>query len=114
MSRHDRQRLTDITSAIDAIRSHLLRGDLSDGLVFDAVRVRLIEIGEAVKGLSAELLAHEPRIPWSQIAGLRDRLAHRYFDTSHAILAATITHDLPELEAAITRLVPYANETTTE
>jgi uncharacterized protein with HEPN domain len=100
MSRHDRQRLTDITTAIDAIRAHLLRGDLSDGLVFDAVRVRLIEIGEAAKSLSAELLAHEPTIPWSQIAGLRDRLAHRYFDTSHAILAATITHDLPELEAA--------------
>jgi len=26
--------------------SHLQRGDLSDGLVFDAVRIRLLEIGE--------------------------------------------------------------------
>jgi uncharacterized protein with HEPN domain len=38
--------------AIEAIRSHLDRGDLNDGLVYDAVRVRLIEIGEAVKGIS--------------------------------------------------------------
>jgi hypothetical protein len=30
----DRQRLADIQAAIAAIRSHLLRGDLSDGLVF--------------------------------------------------------------------------------
>jgi hypothetical protein len=35
---------------------HLQRGDLSDGLVFDAVRIRLLEIGEAVKALPAEML----------------------------------------------------------
>jgi uncharacterized protein with HEPN domain len=34
----DRQRLADIQAAIDAIRSHLQRGDLSDVLVSDAVR----------------------------------------------------------------------------
>jgi len=26
---------------------------------------------------------------------MRDRLAHRYFDTSHAILAATVSDDPP-------------------
>ena len=31
---------------------------------------------------------------------MRDRLAHRYFDTSHAVLAATVSEDLPDLEAA--------------
>lgn len=35
---------------------------------------------------------------------MRDRLAHRYFDTSHAIVAATDTKDLPLLEAAVARL----------
>ena len=48
-SRHDDDRLADIMDAITAINSHLARGDLSDGLIFDAVRLRLIEIGEAVK-----------------------------------------------------------------
>jgi len=37
-SRAERQRLADIRAAIDAIRSHLQRGDLSDGLIFDASR----------------------------------------------------------------------------
>ena len=105
MSRRDRQRLDDILAAIDAIRTHLARGDLSDGLVFDAVRVRLIEIGEAVKALPADLLAHEPDVPWTQVAGMRDRLAHRYFDTSHAILTATVENDLPELERAALSLI---------
>jgi uncharacterized protein with HEPN domain len=104
MTRDDRQRLDDILAAIDAIRGHLDRGELSDGLIFDAVRVRLIEIGEAVKTVSSELLATEPAIPWTQIAAMRDRLAHRYFDTSHAIVAGTVTNDLPELLTAVARL----------
>ncbi|MDA8045003.1 MAG: DUF86 domain-containing protein [Actinomycetota bacterium] len=94
------------------MHSHLERGDLHDGLVFDAVRVRLIEIGEAVKALPAELLAGEPGLPWAQIAGMRDRLAHRYFDTSHAILAATVSEDLPELDAAVQRLLPTVDDDT--
>jgi hypothetical protein len=48
VTRYDEQRLTDIDDAISAIRLHLTRGALSDGLVFDAVRIRLLEIGEAV------------------------------------------------------------------
>ena len=80
----ERQRLADIQAAIDAIRSHLQRGDLSDGLVFDAVRIRLLEIGEAVKALPAEVLSSQPGIPWSQIARMRDHLAHRYFGVDPA------------------------------
>ena len=105
MSRQDRQRLDDILIAITAIRTHLQRGDLGDGLVFDAVRVRLIEIGEAVKALSADLLASEPGIPWVQVAQMRDRLAHHYFDTSHAIVSTTVNEDIPELETAVLHLV---------
>jgi uncharacterized protein with HEPN domain len=104
VTRDDRQRLDDITAAIGAIRDHLRRGAVSDGLVFDAVRVRLIEIGEAVKALPRDLLETEPSIPWEQVAGMRDRLAHRYFDTSHSIVAGTVQHDLPELAEAVERL----------
>ena len=104
MTYRERQRLADIQAAIDAIRSHLQRGGLSDGLVFDAVRIRLLEIGEAVKALPAELLDSQPAIPWRQIARMRDHLAHRYFDTAHAILQATVDDDLPELERAVQAL----------
>jgi uncharacterized protein with HEPN domain len=96
--------LADVQAAIDAIRSHLQRGDLSDGLVFDAVRIRLIEIGEAVKALPSEMLSSQPAIPWTQIARMRDHLAHRYFDTDHAVLQATVDNDLPELERAVQSL----------
>lgn len=105
MSRRDDQRLEDILAAISAIEEHLGRGALDDGLVFDAVRVRLIEIGEAVRVISPELLERERDIPWADIAGMRNHLAHRYFDTAHAIVQATLDHDLPPLAAAARRLL---------
>jgi hypothetical protein len=69
VSRHDHEWLDDIIGAIQAIRDYQERGSLSDGLIFDAIRLRLIEIGEAVKRLSPTLLASEPDLPWEAIAG---------------------------------------------
>ncbi|MGH9108932.1 MAG: HepT-like ribonuclease domain-containing protein [Acidimicrobiales bacterium] len=109
MSREDVQRLEDILASIDAIRDHARRGTIDDGLVFDAVRARLIEIGEAAKALPPALLRREPGIPWRQVAAMRDRLTHRYFDTSHAIVAATLADDLPEIEDAARRLLTVAS-----
>jgi uncharacterized protein with HEPN domain len=97
--------LADILAAADAIEAHLKRGGIEDGLVFDAVRVRLIEVGEAVKAIDPALLADEPDIPWVDVAGMRNHLAHRYFDTAHSVVLATVTEDLPPLVAAVKRLL---------
>jgi len=35
---------------------------------------------------------------------MRDNLAHRYFDTDHAIVQATVDNDLDELDTAVARL----------
>ena len=90
---------------IAAIGQHVARGGLEDGLVFDAVWARLMEIGEAVKDVDARLLASQPSIPWRRIAAMRDQLAHRYFDTSHAIVAGTVANDLAELQLAVENLL---------
>jgi len=105
VSRRDDERLADILASAEAIARHLKRGGLGDGLVFDAVRVRLIEIGEAVKDIDPGLLASEAEIPWRDVAGMRDHLAHRYFDTAHSIVQATVDVDLPPLVAAVQRLL---------
>ena len=101
MSRRDASRLGDIIDAIEAVKSHLARGGLDDGLVYDAVRVRLIEIGEAVKGISPELLDTEPDVPWKAIARMRDHLAHRYFDTDHAVVQDVVHNELDTLLQAV-------------
>ena len=94
-------------AAAEAIGAHLGRGNLTDGLVFDAVRVRLIEIGEAVKAIDPAVLATEPDVPWQDVAIMRNHLAHRYFDTDHAIVAATVDQDLPPLVAAVRRMLAF-------
>jgi len=109
LSRQDEARLDDVVEAIAAIRDHLTRGDLRDGLVYDAVRVRLIEIGEAVKGIDPDLLDGAPPVPWKEIARMRDHLAHRYFDTDHAIVEDVVDNDLGPLAEAVQSLIDQIN-----
>lgn len=68
------------------------------------MRVRLIEIGEAVRAIDPQLLATEPDVPWHAVMSMRNRLAHHYFDTSHAILQSTIEEDIPLLARAVAKL----------
>jgi Protein of unknown function DUF86 len=77
VSYRERQRLADIQAAIDAIRSHLQRGDLPGADLRRGPHLPA-EIGEAVKALPDDLLATQPSIPWRQIARMRDHLAHGY------------------------------------
>lgn len=108
MSRLDAARLADVIEAVEAIQAHLARGALSDSLVYDAVRVRLIEIGEAVKAVSTELLDAQPDVPWKAIARMRDHLTHRYFDTDHAIVQDVVDNELAPLLAAARALLERA------
>ena len=57
------ERLGDIHAACAAIADYLVRDGADDDIVFDAIRVRLIEIGEAVKDIDPKLLESEPSIP---------------------------------------------------
>lgn len=109
MNRQDGARLGDIVEAVEAIRDHLTRGDLNDGLVYDAVRVRLIEIGEAVKAIDPNLLDGAPGVPWKEIARMRDHLAHHYFDTNHAIVQDVVDNDLGLLADAVQSLIDQIN-----
>jgi len=104
VSRSDADRLDDIASASTSIRSHLQHGPITVEIVIDAVAMRLLEIGEAVKGISPELTATEPDIQWSDIAGMRDFLAHHYFATNPEMIQLTIDKRLAPLADAIERM----------
>ena len=105
MKRADTQWLNDVLNAIAAIERHLNRGALSDPLVFDAVRVRLIEIGEAESHDDQRLLRQEPKIDWRAIKDMRNQLAHNYFGTDELIVADVINHGLGALATAVNRIL---------
>ncbi|UJP08763.1 DUF86 domain-containing protein [Microbacterium sp. KUDC0406] len=105
MSRDAGSRLQDILVACETIARYIERADADDEIVFDAIRIRLVEIGEAVKDLDPALLTSEPTIPWPEITRMRDTLAHRYFDTAHSIVNATARNDVPDLASAARRLL---------
>lgn len=105
MTRDPKLRLLDMLSACEAITSYLQRVGSDEDMMFDAIRVRLIGIGEAAKDVPQSVFAGEPSIPWAEIIRMRDSLAHRYFDTSRTIVWVTARNDILELEAAVRRIV---------
>jgi uncharacterized protein with HEPN domain len=72
---------------------------LDDPDVQDATAYRLLAIGEAAKDLSDDLKARHPHIPWRQILGMRNILAHEYFIRESEIIWETLKVGLPELVA---------------
>lgn len=110
MSRTEKDRLRDIRDAITAIHEHLARaGEGPAGedaaLLHDAVLFQFVVIGEAVRNLAAETRDSEPEVPWTDIAGLRDLIAHEYFRVEIDRVLAIVERDLPPLEQAIDRLL---------
>jgi uncharacterized protein with HEPN domain len=98
----------DIRESAEAIRQFAQR-DRNDGMTFDAVRMRLVEIGEAVAGLrdvAPAALVAEPSVPWADMIAMRNRVAHRYFDTAHAIVWGIVDNDVDYLLAALDRIEP--------
>ncbi len=62
-------------------------------------------IGEATKNISAEVKEANPQIPWKEMAGMRDKLAHEYFGVDVEILWRTAKNRLPALKPQIEELL---------
>lgn len=76
--------------------------ELRSNRIVQNVIVREIEIiGEAVKRLSEDFKNAHPYIPWKDIAGMRDRLIHDYFQVDHQIVWNVLKTDLPKLKSAL-------------
>jgi uncharacterized protein with HEPN domain len=71
-----------------------------------AVLHQLMVMGEAVKRLSAEFRALHPAIPWSLMAGMRDKLIHGYDLVELDRVWKTVEVDVPAVLAAIEPLLP--------
>lgn len=69
-----------------------------DTMRIDAVVRNLEIIGEAAKMIPESIRVEYPNIEWRKIAGLRDILAHHYFEVDLDIVWDVVQNKLPELE----------------
>jgi len=93
-----------------------------EGMKTLAADCMLIEaIGEGIKRIDErtrqQLLPHRPEIPWKAVKGMRDHIAHGYFDINTDLVWDVVKNDLPALRDAIDFfinnlyvLVPYEAE----
>lgn len=71
-----------------------------------AIAKALENIGEAARKVSDETRAAHPQIPWSQIIGLRHRIAHDYLHLDLMRIWEIVQHDVPALIEMVEPLVP--------
>jgi uncharacterized protein with HEPN domain len=107
--RDDSGRLQDILDAINRIEFHLRGGNelefAEDWTRQDAIVHQIEIIGEASRNVSLEFQERHPEIPWSQIIGMRNKIAHDYSDVDVQEIWRTATRDIPQLKQAIAKLI---------
>jgi uncharacterized protein with HEPN domain len=108
MSR-DQQSVQDIWDAAQEILSFTNGMDkaalAADRRTQAAVLYDIVVMGEAANRLSDDFRSQHSTIPWKDIIGMRNILAHQYDAVSVEIVWNVIHQDIPELMAMIAPLL---------
>lgn len=105
MSRERTVFLRHVLLCLDKIERYTADGKqafMRDAKTQDAVVRNLEIIGQPVKDLGTDDLSiRHPAIPWRQIAGLRNVLAHQYLGVDLALVWQVVEDHLSELRQAV-------------
>jgi uncharacterized protein with HEPN domain len=79
-------------------------GFMQQGIIYDAVCMNLLRIGECARFLSDPFRGRLPQVPWPDIISLRHRVAHGYETLKPEVLWRIASVNLPELGDILRRL----------
>ncbi len=109
MTREYRIYLQDILDSISRIENYVedmtYEDFMDDQKTVDAVARNIEIIGEATKNVPEDIRETYPDLPWREMAGMRDKMIHGYFEIMHGILWETIKHDLPLIKPKIREML---------
>lgn len=93
--------LDDMIEAAEKIERYVSKRTydafITDEVIFDAVLMNLLVIGEATKKLPDDALVAMPEVDWSGAAGLRDIIAHHYFGIDQRLIWDIVCNYVPPL-----------------
>lgn len=95
MTKHDDTfHLEGIRGHVAALKSYLpdsKEAFLADEKTQDAILMRLLALGEEIAHLSDTFSEEHPEIHWYKIVGLRNRIAHGYFEVDQDVIWNVLT-----------------------
>jgi uncharacterized protein with HEPN domain len=106
LSRADTDHVREVLGCVEAIdraEAAVLRYEHDQEvarIALDAVRHRVLEIGEAVSALSLEMREDHPAVPWSVMARMGDLLGHSDDNLDPRIALAALSGPLKHLRTA--------------
>jgi uncharacterized protein with HEPN domain len=104
-----RDRIRDILDAIAEIQKFTQGMDFEifkeDDKSIRAVEMNFIIIGEAASQIPEEIEEKYPKIPWSLMRAMRNRIVHVYFKVDEKLMWDTVQNDLPPLIAELEKLL---------
>ncbi len=92
--------LEDMLASMLKIQQYIkgmeFEGFTTNNLVIDAVIRNFEIIGEAAKMVPKKIQAKYPQIPWKQMYGLRNLIAHEYFGIDYELIWKIAANSLPQ------------------
>lgn len=101
------ERIIDNSKEIDDSEYYLLSPAGMERL--ESTCMLILAIGESVKGIdkmtNKQLLVNYPQVDWKGVMGIRDIIAHHYFDIDESIVFDVVKNKLPGMLDTIRRMI---------
>jgi len=109
MKRNHKLFVKDILECLEKIDEFLGSMDFEqfreDDKTKSAVVRKLEIIGEAAKNIPKQIRQKYRELPWTDMAGMRDKIAHFYFGIDYSIVWEVIKEKLPEIKPVIQKML---------